>query len=71
MMISIENDRDFANAGTVPITLLSTHTALYVTLTTLAQGRFSDNAFIAWGELDRALLRKSLRVESLSDYANV
>ena len=53
-----------------------------MTLTTLAQGRFSDNAFllhgdsaaevafIAWGELDLALLRKSLRVESLSDYVS-
>jgi hypothetical protein len=67
-------------SGKVPITLYSTHVALYVTLTTLAPGRFSDNAFmlhanstevinfIVWEDFDINLLRQSLRVESLSDY---
>jgi hypothetical protein len=32
--------------GRVPIALQATDTALYVTLTTLAAGRFSDNAFL-------------------------
>jgi hypothetical protein len=66
----------------VMITLSSTATAVYVVLTTLAEGRFSENAFVleadtprdvsfvSWGELDidkMALLRSSLRVEHLSD----
>ena len=67
-------------SGQVPITLWSTHVALYVTMTTLASGRFSDNAFmlyansteiisfIAWEDFDLNVLRQSLRVESLSDY---
>jgi len=32
--------------STVPITLQASDTALYVTLTTLVAGRFSDNAFL-------------------------
>jgi hypothetical protein len=35
-----------ASDGTVPISVCSTATALYVVLTTLANGRFSDNAFL-------------------------
>lgn len=65
--------------GTIDIVLDATATALYVTLTTLAQGRFSDNAFalvpgqtnlsfIPIGVLDRAVLEKSLRVEHLADH---
>jgi hypothetical protein len=54
--------------------------ALFVTLTTLADGRFSDNAvllrpgaprtvtFIPFGPLDMALLAASLRVEHLAMY---
>lgn len=56
--------------------------ALFVTLTTLAQGRFSENAFLAgvpgwgrkvvqfvpFGKLDIQLLRQSLRVEDVSMY---
>lgn len=34
------------SAGTVPITLYTTKAALFVTLTTQAAGRFSDNAFL-------------------------
>lgn len=34
------------STGRVPITLQAKDTALYVTLTTLAAGRFSDNAFL-------------------------
>jgi hypothetical protein len=66
----------------VPITLRPTHLALYVVLTTLARGRFSDNVlllppgqdtrieFIVWGGGAGAVdvLRKSLRVESLGSY---
>lgn len=66
--------------GTVPITLSTDKTALFVTMTTLAQGRFSDNAifmspeqptivsFIPWAPLDSALLASSLRVEHLATY---
>ena len=65
--------------GTVPITLTSDAVALYVTLTTLAQGRFSTNAmtlrpgsttvsFLPFGALDRALLTSSLRVEHVKSY---
>ena len=65
--------------GTIEIVLDATATALYVTLTTLAQGRFSDNAFalvpgqtylsfIPLGVLDRAVLEKSLRIEHLADH---
>jgi hypothetical protein len=64
----------------VPITLTANATALYVVLTTRAQGRFSDNAFLLevgqtvveflpWTELDTegmALLKSSLRVEHLA-----
>jgi len=57
--------------------------ALFVVLTTLADGRFSDNfflleagtpknvSFLSWGPLDEAkmtLLRASLRVEHLAEY---
>ena len=67
--------------GNVPITLASSATALFVTLTTLAQGRFSDNAFllpagqlgvvvdfIPWGPLDYDLLNSTLRVEHVMGY---
>lgn len=63
----------------VPLRLSANATALYVTLTTLAAGRFSDNAlllpvgessveFIPWGTYsaeEHALLKASLRVEHL------
>jgi beta-mannosidase len=66
--------------GTVPITLTASATALFVTLTTLAQGRFSDNAllltpgattvsFIPWAGFDAAQLASSLRVEHVASYA--
>jgi hypothetical protein len=66
--------------GSVPITLTASATALFVTLTTLAQGRFSDNAlllspgattvsFIPWAGFDAALLASSLRVEHVASYA--
>ncbi|CAJ1426374.1 unnamed protein product, partial [Effrenium voratum] len=66
-----------ANAdGSIDISLTADRTALYVTLTTLAHGRFSDNAFamapgsgkvqfLPFGKLDVQLLRSSLRVEHL------
>jgi beta-mannosidase len=65
--------------STVPITVSSTATALFVTLTTLAQGRFSDNAFllppgaktisfIPFGTLDLPTLQSSTRVEHVRTY---
>ena len=58
-----------------------TPAAMWVTLTTLAQGRFSDNSFvmvdeqvvvqfIPFGPLDAVLLKKTLRVETANDYAS-
>ena len=63
----------------VDITVTAKYTALYVTLTTAAHGRFSDNAFLAlpgdtvvqfypFGPLDMKTLSASLRVEDLSLY---
>ena len=65
--------------GSVPITLTASATALFVHLTTLAQGRFSDNSllvppgdtvvsFLPGGPLDAELLRSSLRVEHVQLY---
>ena len=66
-----------ANAdGTVDVELHASAAALYVTLTTLAHGRFSDNAFamakgqatvqfLPIGPPDVALLERTLRVEHL------
>ena len=65
--------------GSVLITLDASATALYVTLTTLAHGRFSDNAFaMAPGKVtvsfipmqksapvDISVLKASLRIEHL------
>uniref|UniRef100_A0A7S0IZA9 beta-mannosidase n=1 Tax=Calcidiscus leptoporus TaxID=127549 RepID=A0A7S0IZA9_9EUKA len=61
--------------GSVNISVRTDRTALYVTLTTLANGRFSDNAFaltgsavlkfIPFGLLNLSQLTKSLRVEHL------
>ena len=61
------------------ITVTADHVAMYVTLTTLAHGRFSDNAFllddgkatvqfIPFGDLDLATLKASLRIEDASTY---
>lgn len=70
--------------GSVPVTVTSSAPALYVTLTTAAQGRFSDNVFLMFdqlsttvnflpfelaGPLDLKLLKSSTRVEDL--YANL
>lgn len=66
--------------GSVPVTVTSDAVALFVTLTTLAQGRFSTNAFtlrptspaivhfIPFGLLDSALLASSIRVEHVRSY---
>ncbi len=65
--------------GSVAVTLTASATALFVTLTTLAQGRFSDNAvilppgastlaFIPWGPLNLTLLASTLRVEHVALY---
>lgn len=72
---------DTASAdGSVAITLYTDKPALYVTLTTLAQGRFSDNAFFMpsgkqaiiqfipfGGAADIATLKASLRLEHLAE----
>jgi len=67
--------------GTVDVTLTTDATALYVTLTTLAQGRFSDNAllllpgaprvvkympFTATTDID--VLTTTIRVEHVASY---
>jgi len=64
----------------ITVTKTSPNTALFVTLTTLANGRFSDNAFVMVDksvtvkfisfdyELNIALLRSSLRVEHIGTY---
>ena len=66
--------------NSVNISLRTDRTALYVTLTTLAAGRFTDNAFaltadavvrfvpFGGGAADLPLLRSSLRVEHLQEH---
>lgn len=65
--------------GTVDVTVKADHVALFVTLTTLAHGRFSDNAFlllpgsrtlrfVPFGTADLALLTSSIRVEHVATY---
>ena len=62
--------------GSIDVVVSASATALYVVLTSLAQGRFSDNAFalppgtatvrfLPTGALDRSLLVSSLRAEHL------
>ncbi len=65
--------------GTVNVTVSTDATAVYVTLTTLAAGRFSDNAFLAmpgdrvltfipFGDLTLDVLTSSIRVEHVAMY---
>jgi hypothetical protein len=66
--------------GQVPIQVSSTGTALYVHLTTLAQGVFSDNSFVMFGAASQTILfnpsgafdidtlTSTLRVEHLQQY---
>jgi len=69
--------------GTVPVTVTSDATALFVHLTSAAQGRFSVNSFPVWGAgsvtvsyipfgaataADAGVLAASLRVEHLGQY---
>jgi beta-mannosidase len=69
--------------GTIDIAVSSTKVALWVTLTTLAQGRFSDNAFLlpatsrtiqfvpnspSTAATDLQVLKASLRIEDFSMY---
>ena len=66
----------------VSVTVRADKTALLVTLTTLAQGRFSDNVlmlaagsstaldFVFFGDADLGLLSSTLRVESANRYAS-
>jgi len=65
--------------GSIDISLSTDAVAAYVTLTTLAAGRFSDNAFflvppsatvqfIPFGPLDTSLLSSSLRLEHVAMY---
>jgi beta-mannosidase len=65
--------------GEVGITLTSDKVAAFVTLTTMAQGRFSDNAFlmlpgtqrvafIPWAAGQAPVLQETLRVEHMASY---
>ena len=65
--------------GSVDIHVDVEHVAMYVTMTTLAAGRFSSNSilvkprgttvqFLPFGTLDKALLQSSIRVEDVSFY---
>ena len=66
--------------GSIDIAVSTDGTALYVTLVTAAQGRFSDNAvilpkgvatvirFIPFGALDEGLLRSTLKAEHVAQY---
>ena len=72
------------HVGSINVTVSTTATALYVTLTTEAAGRFADNAIHVWGartglvvpfhpfeesgKVDPATLSASLRVEHLGAY---
>merc|ERR1712228_378325 len=82
--LSLQIANEANNDGTINITVASDKVALWVTLTTLAQGRFSDNAFFlpaakktvefvpfspSTAKNDLATLKKSLRVEDFSMYA--
>ena len=70
--------QDASTDGSIPIILTARATAVFVVLTTLAQGRFSDNAFtllpgnttitfIPHGPGQRDLLVQSLRVEHMQE----
>ena len=81
-VVATVQDAPPAADGSVGIELDTKGVALYVTLTTLAEGRFSDNAFLLTpamgavtirflpfgGAADVALLKKSLRVEHVAMY---
>ena len=65
--------------GSVDIAITASAVAMYATFTTLAHGRFSDNAilllpgattiqFIPFGALQIDALRTSLRVEHVATY---
>jgi len=65
--------------GSVDINISTDATALFVTLTTLAEGRFSDNSiiltpgsqkltFIPWKPLNLTLLTSSLRLEHMATW---
>ena len=66
--------------GSIAITLTCDTLCAYVVLTTLAQGRFSDNAFflqpgdttiafVPWADAQYPILEESLRVEHMATYA--
>ena len=69
---------DGGGVGSAVIELTTNATALFVVLTTQANGRFEDNvvtleagvprslAFVPWGPLDVELLQTTLRVEHLA-----
>ena len=79
---SIEVQVEGIEGKIAKVTLKSTKVGLYVVLTTLAQGRFSDNAilllpglttleFYFFGKPDMKLFESSLRVEDLSQYMHL
>ena len=62
--------------GLIPITVSATATAMFVVLTTAAEGRFSDNAFLLEAGKDREIMfipwkemngQLKVRVEHLAD----
>ena len=80
-VVAVDSDRRVNDHGGATIELHndSPGVALYVWLSTLANGRFSDNGFfmgpgtktidfIAFGPLDEGLLTSSLRVEHLGEH---
>ena len=73
-------DAPNADGASINVTVATDKTAAFVTLTTLASGRFSDNAFLllpgartltfeAWGSVHEAagVLRSTLRLDHLAD----
>jgi len=77
--VAVEVGAPARDGRSVPITVTAGGTALFVGLTTAAHGRFSDNffilppgrrelSFLAFGPLDVAALKATLRVEHARSY---
>lgn len=83
--VTFEISADTNPDGTIDIHVTSDRVALWVTLTSGAQGRFSDNAFFlpattktvqfvpfcGFDSTNHRMLKESLRVEDFSSYAQV
>lgn len=81
--VTVEVGAQSVLTNEVELTVRATGTALYVVLTTLAEGRFSENAFllenqkqlsfVSWSPLSDdivALLKSSVRVEHLAEHVD-